>query len=108
MTELVIFGNAQQEFWRREFQAKVIPKTGNYLEEIQNLVDSGIMPIVQIGQNPAEIAELMKFPKKSLVIHLYADETYRVKNNIRVMRLPATYKILRSYPTPRIRIQNIF
>ena len=108
MTELVIFGNAQQEFWRREFKAKVIPKTGNYLEEIQRLVVSGIKPIVQVGQNPAEITELMKFPKKSLVIHLYADETYRVKNNIRVMRLPATYQILRSYPIPRIRIQNIF
>lgn len=108
MNNLVVFGNSQQEFWRREFQAKILPKTGNYLIEIQELIDSGIRPIVQIGQNCEEIVELQEFPKNSLIVHLYADETYLVTNNIKLIRLPSAYKILRSYPIPRIQILGIF
>ena len=107
MDNLVVFGNAQKEFWRREFQAKIFPKTGNYLNEIQKLIDVGIRPIVQIGQNSEEIVELQGFPKNSLIVHLYADETYQISNNIKLIRLPAAYKILRSYPISRIRILGL-
>jgi hypothetical protein len=107
MNNLVVFGNSQQEFWRREFQAKILPKSGNYLSEIQKLIDAGIRPIVQIGQNCEEIVELQEFPKNSLIVHLYADETYQINNNIKLIRLPAAYKILRSYPIPRIQIFSI-
>lgn len=108
MNNLVVFGNSQQEFWRREFQAKILPKTGNYLIAIQELIDVGIRPIVQIGQNCEEIVELQEFPKNSLIVHLYADETYQIANNIKLIRLPSAYKILRSYPIPRIQILGIF
>jgi len=108
MSELVIFGSAQQEFWRREFKAKFLPKSGNYLDEMQRLIEGGIRPIVQIGQNPEEIIALKRFPKDSLIIHLYADETYRINTSIKLMKLPATYKILRSYPIPKLQILGIF
>jgi len=108
MNNLVVFGNSQQEFWRREFQAKILPKTGNYLNEIQKLIDAGIRPIVQIGQNFEEIVELQGFPKNSLIVHLYADETYQIRNNIKLIRLPAAYKILRSYPISRIQPLSMF
>jgi len=101
MGELVIFGSAQQEFWRREFKAKFLPKSGNRLDEMWRLIEAGIRPIVQIGQNPAEIIAMKGFPKDSLIIHLYADETYRIDTSIKLMKLPAAYKILRSYPNPK-------
>ena len=107
MNNLVVFGNSQQEFWRREFQAKILPKTGNYLIEIQKLIDVGIRPIVQIGQNSEEIVELQRFPKNSLIVHLYADETYQISNNIKLIRLPAAYKILRPYPISKLQIMSI-
>lgn len=108
MSELVIFGSAQQEFWRREFKAKFIPKSGNYLDEMRRLIEVGIRPIVQIGQNSEEIVALEGFPKNSLIIHLYADETYRINTSFKLIKLPATYKILGSYPIPKLTILGLF
>ena len=49
MNNLIVFGNAEKEYWRRELGATVFPKTSGYLVQIQSYIEQGIRPIVQLG-----------------------------------------------------------
>jgi hypothetical protein len=105
--KLYIFGTNEIEFWRREFKASVEPKDENYLDQVQKLINHGIIPIIQVGPATSDIEALNRFSKKSIIIHLFADETYTPYLNFKLIRNPAIATILRPYPIPTFSLGRI-
>ncbi len=98
----------EHEFWRREFGATVYRKDSNYLDRLNACVDSGAIPVVQIGPSIQETLDLKGFPTGSLIVQFHADETYLPKINYQIIRNPAVYMILRSYPIPKLILFKFF
>jgi hypothetical protein len=100
MNNLIVFGNAEKEYWRRELGAIVIPKTPGYLGLIQSYIEQGIRPIVQIGSAREELYELASFPRNSIIAILFADETYSPKLNQDLLNTDSIFLVVRSYSLP--------
>ena len=106
MKKLIVFGNAECEYWAREFGAEVYPKTHEYIEAAKKLISNGIKPIIQVG-SIEELDELLFFPKGSLSIHLYADETYSPILNRKLFGIESASIIIRSYPVNSFSLRSI-
>jgi len=98
----------EHDFWKREFQADVSKKHENYLQKARELVSSGVRPVIQIGPTEQETLDLVGFPKGSLIVQFHADETYLPKINYQIIRNPAVFMILRSYPIPKFILIKFF
>jgi hypothetical protein len=101
MNNLIVFGNAEKEYWRRELGATVFPKTSGYLVQIQSYIEQGIRPIVQVGSGKEELEELTIFPRNSIIASLYADETYSPKSNQDLLNADSIFLVIRSYSLPK-------
>ena len=100
-SKIQVISLTEHEFWRREFGAVVYRKDSNYLDRLKAYVDSGEIPVVQIGPSKQEWLDLKGFPAGSLIVQFHADETYLPKLNYQIIRNPAVRMILRSYPIPK-------
>jgi len=107
MSNLIVFGNAEKEYWRRELGAEVIPKTPGYLGLIQSYINQGIRPIVQVGLGKEELEDLAGFPRDSIIANLYADEIYSPKLNQNLLRTDSIYLVIRSYSLPEYSLRKI-
>jgi len=101
MNNLIVFGNAEKEYWQRELGARVFPKTSGYMVLIQSYIEQGIRPIVQVGSGKEELEVLTSFPKNSIIAALYADETYSPKLNQDLLSTDSIFLIIRSYSLPK-------
>jgi hypothetical protein len=106
--KIQVISLTEHEFWRREFGATVYRKDSNYLGRLKTCVDSGAIPVVQIGPSIKETLDLKGFPMGSLIVQFHADETYLPKINYQIIRNPAVYMILRSYPIPKFILSKFF
>lgn len=106
--KIQVISLTEHEFWRREFGATVYRKDSNYLDRLKACVNSGLIPVVQIGPSKQEALDLKGFPTGSLIIQFHADETYLPKINYQIISNPAVYMILRSYPIPKFILSKFF
>jgi hypothetical protein len=106
--EIHVISLTEHEFWKREFQADTSKKYDNYLQKASELVNSGVRPVIQIGPTEQETLDLAGFPSGSLIVQFHADETYLPKINYEIIRNPAVFMILRSYPIPKFILTKFF
>ena len=107
-SKIQVISLTEHEFWRREFGAAVYRKDSNYLDRLKACVNSGLIPVVQIGPSKQETLDLKGFPTGSLIVQFHADETYLPKINYQIIRNPAVCMILRSYPIPKFILSKFF
>ena len=86
----------------------VYRKDSNYLDQLKACVDSGAIPVVQIGPSKQEMFDLKGFPAGSLIVQFHADETYLPKINYPIIKNPAVSMILRSYTIPKFILSKFF
>jgi hypothetical protein len=107
-TKIHVISLTEHEFWRRELGATFHRKDANYLARLKSFIDSGLIPVVQIGPSKQEVMDLTGFPKGSLIVQFHADETYLPQINYQIIRNPAVAMILRSYPIPKFKLHKLF
>lgn len=103
---LVFLVNSQHEFWRREFSGLIVEKDENYLDSIQNLISRGLLPIVQIDNDFAEIIQLKTLPKNSIIGWCPSDETFDIAFNRELVKVDAFKLILRPYKLEKTKLIN--
>lgn len=63
--------------------------------------------VFAIGSNLGELKILQKLPPKSVIVHLYADETYAPLLNFKLLRLKSVAAVIRSYPIEQMSILQL-
>jgi hypothetical protein len=106
--QIRVISLAEHEYWQREFGADVYRKDSNYCDRLKAFVESGLIPVLQIGPSEQEAREIEGFPKGSLIVQFHADETYLPKINYQIIRNPAVVMILRTYPIPKFKMLKLF
>jgi len=106
--QITIIGNAESEFFVREFKAKWVNKDLDYLDKLKKLIDQGVHPIVQVGSSSAEVDDLKIFPNRSISVMLYADETYQPKINKQIASCHSIHSVIRPYPIWKFSLNQVF
>lgn len=57
----------------------------------------GFVVIVAVGTDVSELTLLRKLPEKSVFVHLYADETYHPRLNLKLIKCKSIRGVIRSY-----------
>ena len=57
----------QIQFWKREFNATIIIKDDKFYRNLEKIVKTGVVPVVQIENDPSELEFFRTFPNKSIV-----------------------------------------
>ena len=105
-SELVFVINTQQEFWSREFGARIIEKDENFIQVIRDLVGQEIRPVVQLDQDFAELAALKTLPKNSIIGWFPSDEKFDLAYNAAIAQLESLNLILRPYHLEELSLGN--
>lgn len=105
-SELVFVVNTQQEFWAREFDAKIIEKDEGFISVIRDLVSQKIRPIVQLDKNFTELEALATLPENSVIGWCHSDETFDLAFNSAIVKIKSLHTILRPYHLEESTISN--
>lgn len=93
----IYVSDSKNEFISRELGWKRISR----LEFEQSCQSGDLLTnlyVFAIGSNLGELRILQKLPRKSIIVHLYADETYAPMLNFKLLRLKSVAAVIRSYP----------
>jgi hypothetical protein len=105
-SELVFVVNTQQEFWAREFGAKIIEKDESFISVVRDLVSQKIRPIVQLDKDFAELETLASLPENSIIGWCHSDETFDSAFNSAIAEIKSLHIILRPYHLEESKISN--
>lgn len=106
VNELVFVINTQQEFWAREFGAKVIEKDENFINVVRNLVSQKIRPVVQLDKDFTELAALATLPKNSIIGWFPSDEKFDLTYNAAIAQMESLNIVLRPYHLREFTLRN--
>lgn len=104
--ELVFVINTQQEFWAREFGAKVIEKDENFINLVKDLVSQKIRPVVQLDKDFTELAALKTLPKNSIIGWFPSDEKFDLAYNAVIAQMESLHIVLRPYHLREFTLKN--
>ena len=105
-SELVFVVNTQQEFWAREFGAKIIEKDESFISVVRDLVSQKIRPIVQLDKDFAELETLASLPENSIIGWCHSDETFDLSFNSAIAKIESLHTILRPYHLEKFKVSN--
>jgi hypothetical protein len=105
---IVAIVNDQIQFWKREFNATIIIKDDKFYRNLEKIVKTGIVPVVQIENNPSELEFFRTFPNKSIVAWCASDELQDFQFAKTVSSIKSFALILRPYHLNEIKLKNIF
>ena len=81
-SKLVIIGASQINYWEREFGSISTQNPSDLECTILYYNSIGIRPVVQLGLDFELLSLISKLPKNSIIVNLFADETYNLKLNL--------------------------
>jgi hypothetical protein len=84
------------EFISRELGWEHFPLEEFKLETDWSQFDGNVV-VIAVGTNLSELNLLHKIPKKSVFVHLYADETYHPILNLKLLKCRSVKGVIRSY-----------
>jgi hypothetical protein len=105
--EITVVVNSQIEYWTREFKANVIVKDITFQSKVLDLIAQGIVPVIQLDNDPEELEFLKALPVKSIIGWSYSDESFNVSFARQVSQLESLAAILRPYHLNTIKIRNL-
>ena len=94
----ILIGDAEVQYFTREFGFIVISKKNITAKKIQAFLVQGFSVFVQIGNEPKELEILKNLPEKSVDVILYADETYNLNLNKALIKCKSVKNRFRVYP----------
>lgn len=104
---MLIIGQDQKEYMRREFGAEFVGNLDDNRFSINEFIAAGIKPVIQVGTQFYEFDFLESLPNNSIIVHLFADEIYSPVINRKIIRMNSVAGIIRSYPLYRFSISKI-
>lgn len=104
---MIAIVNSQSEYWRREFGAEIIFKDSSFQTHVLELIQKGIVPVVQIDKDLVELQFLSRLPQKSIIGWMHSDESFDISFNKKIINLNSVALILRPYHLNNPKIKNL-